>query len=198
MSSNDFTVQRGYERQVEIFKGESYEESIVGYDFCNFPYIRKRVLPKHGYILVSEKGIVYQPNNDFYGLDSIRFEICCDNKCNVFSTKIRVWKNIEEKCTTEFNNISEIFYYNYSYGQEVSTIVKVGISPPTGCKQFIQDIEIIREPAFGSIKIEYDKTLSYEGYLPQNSSDTIIYILKIEIDSKVLDKRRTWVIQRSD
>jgi hypothetical protein len=195
MSSNDFTVQITYKGQVEIFQNEPYIISIGPSLFCGNPYVRKRVLPKNGNLEITENQIKYQPLQNFHGLDSIQYEMCCEDKCNVFSERIRVWQNIEEKCAYEFSILPEVFYHTYSRGQVASTRIEIGISPPSNCEQYVQAIEIIREPMFGSISI-IDKKLWYKGDLPQNSADTVIFVGKITIDSQAFDKQRTWVIHR--
>jgi len=199
MSSNDYSVQLSYQGEIEMFQNNSYTLDITQPDSCGSSFLRRRVLPKHGDLQVEGNRIIYLPNRNFYGVDSIQYEICCSNKCNVFSMKFVVWRDNEERCEKLFSTQSCTFYYGYSIGEiATSTVIKVGLQPPLNCVQFVESITINKKPKFGLATIKMGQEVSYEGDLPKNTSDTILYTLKVRIGEKTQSKAQTFVIERFD
>lgn len=199
MTSNDYTVQMSYRSTIEIFQNSSYTIDINQPDSCVGNFLQRRVLPKSGTLQVAKDQIVYTPNLDFHGIDSIQYELCCNKKCNVFLMKFVVWKDNEGRCGDLFANQSSNFYYGYSIGDIVtSTSIKVGLLPPVNCGQFVESITINKNPKFGSVSVNVGKEISFEGDLPKNTSDTVLYTLRIRIGENTQNKSKKWVIERFD
>jgi hypothetical protein len=199
MSANDYSVQISYRSTIEMFQNSSYSIDINKSDSCIGTLIQRRVHPKNGTLQIAENQIVYIPNFNFHGIDSIQYELCCNNKCNVFLVKFVIWKDNEGRCEELLTNQSSDFYYGYSIGNiATSTLIKVGLLPPINCGQYVDSIIINKTPKFGSVTVKWGQEISFEGDLPKNTSDTILYTLKIRIGEKVHDKLTTWVIERFD
>ncbi|MFO0361853.1 MAG: hypothetical protein ACK500_08485 [Flavobacteriales bacterium] len=197
MTSNDYSVQTSYRSMVELFQNNSYPIDINQPAGCVGNFLQRRVLPKNGVLQITKSQIHYTPNLNFHGIDSIQYELCCNNKCNVFLTKFVIWKDNEGRCEDIFTSQSSNFYYGYSIGDiATSTFIKVGLLPPINCGQFIESITVNKNPKFGSATIKSGQEISFEGDLPKKTSDTILYTLKIRIGEKTQSKPSKWVIER--
>jgi hypothetical protein len=193
-SNNGYDLQITFPHKVEMFQNDVYPIDVSRPDICAGTYLHRWVLPKNGGLGFTDNQIIYVPNKGFHGTDSIQFELCCNNKCNVYSMKFVVWKDNEERCESLLTNH---FYFGYSAFDPMSQTVKAFLWPPPNC-EFIDSLIITKNPKFGSVTVRGKFEIYYEGDLPKNTSDTVLYSLKITINENTQEKLKTWVIERNE
>ncbi len=198
MSSND--PNDGQIPYLQVF--EMYQNTPITTEMnlkvnCPDAFFQRRVLPRHGTMQLSGRQIVYSPNPDFTGKDSIQYEVCCKDYCNVYKAKFVIWKDTESRCEESLINQPSHFYHDYSIGEINSSTINIGLFPVGNCGQFVEAIIITKNPKFGSVTV-IDQQISFQGYLPKNTSDTVLYTMKIRGLEKATEKSGTFVIERFD
>lgn len=192
VSTNGYPFQISFPVKVEMFQNGLYPIDVSRPNFCAGTYLNRWVLPKNGELRFVDNQIIYIPNPGFHGTDSIRYELCCNNECNVFSTRFVVWKDNEERCESLLTNH---FYFGYTAIDPMSPTVKAFLWSPQNC-EFIDSVRITKNPKFGSVTVRGKFEIYYEGDLPKNTSDTVLYSIKITINENTQEKLKTWVIER--